>query len=231
MIRSSEDAAKTCRVLIVEDHTMLSQLFAEVVNSLPGFVVVGRSFGEADALRLCEEVNPNVMILDLVLADASGLTVMKKILAKRDLPRVLVCSGNLTPEIVREALEIGAVGLIDKTARLEEFRSAVLAVAEGRTYFGSEVATMLKGLVIGEPAPEIQRSRQLTRREQTVLSYVVQGLTSREIAKALGVSFYTVANHRSRLLRKFGLHRATQLSLYATRRNLLPRTDVAPQRE
>lgn len=225
MIRPSEDAAKVCRVLIVEDHTMLSQLFAEVVNSLPGFVVVGRSFGEADALRLCEQLNPDVMILDLVLADASGLIVMKKIRAKRDLPRVLVCSGNLTPEIVREALEIGAVGLIDKTARLEEFRAAVFAVAEGRTYFGSEVATMLKGLVIGEPAPEeVQRPRRLTRREQTVLSYVVQGLTSREIAKALGVSFYTVANHRSRLLRKFGLHRATQLSLYATRRNLLPRS-------
>ncbi|MBI2510466.1 MAG: response regulator transcription factor [Opitutae bacterium] len=231
MIRPSDKAAKVCRVLIVEDHTMLSQLFAEVVNSLPGFVVVGRSFGEADALRLCEQHNPDVLILDLVLADASGLSLMRKIRAKGPLPKVLVCSGNLTPEIVREALEIGAVGLVDKTARLEEFRSAVFAVAEGRTYFGSEVATMLKGLVIEQPAPDLPRPRPLTRREQTVLSYVVQGLTSREIAKALGVSFYTVANHRSRLLRKFGLHRATQLPLYATRRNLLPRSAAVPPKE
>jgi DNA-binding NarL/FixJ family response regulator len=230
-MRPSEKTATACRVLIVEDHTMLSELFSELVNSLPGFVVVGRSFGEADAITLCEQLNPDVLILDLVLGDASGLTVMTKLRARGDLPKVLVCSGNLTSEVVRQALEIGAVGLIDKTAQIEEFRSALFAVASGRTYFCSEVAAKMKRLVIDQPALDVPRRRRLTRREQTVLSYVVQGLTSREIAETLGVSFYTVANHRSRLLRKFGLHRATQLSLYATRRNLLPRSDVVPPPE
>lgn len=229
MISPLEKTAKAKRVLIVEDHTLLAQLLADVINSLPGFIVVARATGETEALVLCGELNPDVMILDLVLAKDSGLTVLTKLREKGELPKVLVCSGNLTPDVVREALEIGAVGLIDKTARLEEFRSALFAVASGRTYFGSEVAAMLKGLVVGQPSADLAQKRRLTRREQTVLTYVIQGMTSREIAEMLGVSFYTVANHRSRLLRKFGLHRATQLSLYATRRNLLPRSDVAPQ--
>jgi len=210
---------------------MLGQLLTEVINSLPGFIVVGRACGEADALRLCEELAPDVIILDLVLAQTSGLTVLTKLRAKSDLPSVLVCSGNLSSEAVREALEIGVVGLIEKTARLEEFRSALLAVAAGRTYFSSGVAAIMRELVVGQSEPEFVPRRRLTRREQTVLTYVVRGMTSREIAKTLGVSFYTVANHRSRLLRKFGLQRATQLSHYATRQNLLPRPDLAQQME
>lgn len=231
MIRPSENAAITTRVLIVEDHAMLGQLLTDVVNKMPGFAVVGRASAEGEALRLCADLEPDVMIVDLVLAASSGFTVLAKLRAKRALPHVLICSGHLSPEAVREALELGVLGLIDKTARLEEFRCALLAVARGRTYFGSEVAAMMKGLVVGESEPERAPPRRLTRREQTVLTYVVQGLTSRQIAETLGVSFYTVANHRSRLLRKFGLHRATQLSLYATRRNLLPRTDIAPRME
>jgi len=94
-------------------------------------------------------------------------------------------------------------------------------VAAGRTYFSPEIAGQIKDLVVASGSTPAVSPVRLTRREETVLCGLAQGLSTKQIASALGVSMHTVANHRSRLMRKTGLHRAAQLSLYAERRGLL----------
>jgi DNA-binding NarL/FixJ family response regulator len=213
--------AKT-RVVIIDDHTLLTELLTSVVDSLKGFHVVGSAQSEAQALQLCTRVRPNLIILDLILSSTFDLTLLEKISMLCPDARVVIFSGNLTPEVIKQVLAAGTYSLISKTATLGEFRAALAAVAVGRTYFSPDVSGVIKGLVV---APRLAEDRpgqlRLTRREETVLRHLAEGLSSKEIAAELGVSVYTVANHRSRLMKKTGLHRAAQLSLYAVRRGLL----------
>lgn len=223
--------SRVSRVVIIDDHTVLSELIASVVDSLRDFQVAGRAQTEAQALALCAEEQPDVVILDLVLSASSGLTLLAKLGTVCPKARVIIFSGNLTPGVIAQVLSAGAFSLVSKTATLEEFRSALLAVAAGRTYFSPEISAVIKSLVTDPSLVPVPRRSKLSRREEIVLGYVAQGLSSREIAAVLGVSVYTVANHRSRLMKKTGLHRAAQLSLYAERHGLLhPAATVPPAR-
>jgi len=212
--------AKT-RVVIIDDHTLLTELVTSVVDSLRGFQVVGSAQTESEALQLCARVQPALIILDLILSSTFDLALLGKIAALCPGARVVIFSGNLTPAVIRQVLAAGTYSLISKTATLAEFRSALLAVAAGRTYFSPDVSGAIKGLVVAPPATARPGQPRLTRREEMVLRHLAEGLSSKEIASALGVSVYTVANHRSRLMKKTGLHRAAQLSLYAVRCGLV----------
>ena len=217
------------RVVIIDDHTMLNELLSGVVDSLKGFHVVGSAQTEAVALQVCAREQPDLVILDLVLSSTFDLTLLEKIGQLCPRARVIIFSGNLTPGIIQLVLAAGAYSLISKSANLAEFRAALLAVAAGRTYFSPEVSGAIKGLVLNPTAPAVAGRARLTRREETVLCHLAQGLSSKEIAARLGVSVYTVANHRSRLMKKTGLHRAAQLSLFAVRHGLLTNSPAAPR--
>ena len=228
MEQPSHRVTKT-RVVIIDDHTMLNELLTSVVDSLKGFHVAGSARTEAAALQLCAKEHPDLVILDLVLSSTFDLTLLEKIGQLCPRARVIIFSGNLTPDIIQQVLSAGAYSLISKSANLGEFRAALLTVAAGRTYFSPEVSGAIKGLVVNPATPAATGRSRLTRREQTVLCHLAQGLSSKEIASRLGVSVYTIANHRSRLMKKTGLHRAAQLSLFAVRHGLLGNTPAAPR--
>jgi DNA-binding NarL/FixJ family response regulator len=213
-------------VVIVDDHAVLSELIMSVVDSLKSFRVAGRAQTEAEALALCRRVQPNVVILDLVLTASSGLTLLEKLGLVCPGARVVVFSGNLNPGLIAQALSAGAFSLISKSVTLEEFRAALLAVAENRTYFSPEISDAIKTLIVTPSMYPSGGRPKLSRKEEVVLIYLARGLSSKEIAATLGVSIYTVANHRSRLMKKTGLTRAAQLSLYAERRGLLNQMGV-----
>jgi len=220
MKRQSNEPGEV-RVVLVDDHRVLNELITRVVDSLPNFIVVGSAQTESEALAVCLREQPHIVILDVMLSGSSGLSLQQKLATLCPAARVVIFSGHLQPEVVREALASGACSLIDKTATLDEFAAALVAVAAGRTYFSPEIAAQVKSLVV-EPRQAGAGGRvRLSRREETVLRGLAQGLSTKEIAAALGVSTHTVANHRSRLMKKTGLHRAAQLSLYAARRGLL----------
>jgi DNA-binding NarL/FixJ family response regulator len=208
-------------VVIIDDHAVLGELISGVVETMKSLVVVGRAQTESEALALCAREQPDIVILDLILSASSGLTLLEKLRPVCPRARVVVFSGNLTPDVITEVLAAGAFSLISKSVTLEEFRTALLAVAAHRTYFSAEISATIKGLVTARPASAAAVREKLSRREKVVLAHLAQGKTSREIAGLLGVSLYTVTNHRSRLMKKTGLHRAAQLSLYAERHGLL----------
>lgn len=212
---------QTKRVVIVDDHKVLSELMTRVIDDRSGFKVIGCAKTEAEAVELCTRERPEIVILDLVLPRSSGLVVLDRLRQVTPESRVIVFSGNLTPEGIQRALTAGALGIVGKAVGLPEFEEALEAVAAGRTYFSTEVAEVIKNLVTGGPARAPFVLSELTPREQTVLRYLARGLSSKEIASELGVSVYTVVNHRSRLMKKTGLHRATQLSLFALHTGLL----------
>jgi DNA-binding NarL/FixJ family response regulator len=159
-------------------------------------------------------LHPDVLVLDLVLQNDSGLVLLEAVRRVCPLIRVLVFSGNVWSTAVRGVLAAGVHGVVDKMASLGEFRTALQAIADGRVYFSPYVSEQIKELVARRSEP-VRRAVPLTLREKDILRRLAQGLKPREIAAALEISVYTVINHRANLMRKIGLRGLAQLSLYA----------------
>jgi len=213
--------------MIVDDHAAIIGMMTQVVESLPGFKVVGSALDSGTAIEICSTQEIDIIILDLVLPGVSGLALLNELSALRPHARVLIFTGNLNPAAMRGAIAAGVLGVVEKMASLEIFRSALQSVAVGQTYFGPLAGDLIKGLVSRNNAPEVggrANLADLTKREKTVLCHVAQGLSSKEIADKLGVSVHTVINHRSNLMKKTGLRRIAQLSLFAAQSGLVGET-------
>lgn len=217
------DARKifTTRVVIVEDHVLFREMVTTVVNAIPGLKVVGWACNENEAITLCWRERPDLIVLDLLLPENHGIGTLARISAICRDARILIFSGNLTPGMIRQVLHAGPYSLIGKGATLDEFRQALRAVAAGQTYFSPEIAANIRFMVTSTGPQSSGGAQPLSAREESVLGCLARGMSSREIAALLGLSPHTVANHRSRLMRKLGLHRVAQLSLYAASRGLL----------
>ncbi|WP_069963005.1 response regulator transcription factor [Lacunisphaera limnophila] len=209
------------RVVIVEDHVLFREMVTTVVNGIEGLRVVGWACNESEAITLCWRERPDLIVLDLILPENHGVATLDRLTTICRSARVLVFSGNLTPGLIRQVLAAGPHSLIGKGATLDEFRRALQAVAAGRTYFSPEIAADIRSMVAAPGVAPPGGGLPLSPREESVLAGLAKGLNSREIAGQLGLSPHTVANHRSRLMRKLGLHRVAQLSLYAASRGLL----------
>ncbi len=208
------------RVLIIDDHEMVAGLLTELFGTLPGYEVIGYAKNSAEAEQLCERGRPDLIMLDLVLPDSPGLTLLRKIRTLCPAAQVLVFSGNLSGPVVRSALIAGAAGIIGKAISLDECKAAIHAVSAGRTYLCAQTSDAVRHLVCSVPTPA-QKIPELSQRERTVLQHIAAGLSSKEIAAKLGLSRYTVSNFRSKLSKKTGLHRAVQLSRYAAQIGLV----------
>lgn len=219
---SNSQSAGTTKVVIVDDHAAIIGMMTQVVDSLPGFKVVGSALDADTALTLCRNQPVDIIILDLVLPGVSGLSLLRDLTVIRPQARVLIFTGNLNAAAMRGALVGGVLGVVEKMASLETFRAALQSVAIGQTYFGPLAGELIKGLV-SRNSPSTGMV-ELTKREKTVLCHVAQGLSSKEIATKLGVSVHTVINHRSNLMKKTGLRRVAQLSLFAVQSGLIGET-------
>ncbi|MFA6959879.1 MAG: response regulator transcription factor [Opitutaceae bacterium] len=221
---SQARATGIIRVLIVEDHVAVIEMMVQVVESLPGFSVVGTAVDADAAVAFARKEPVDLVILDLVMPGVSGISLLSDLRLIAPRSHVLVFTGNLNATAIRAAISAGVLGVVEKMASLDVFRSALQAVAVGQTYFGPMAGTLVKGLITGENTATPFSTVSLTPRERTVLRHVAEGLNSREIAKKLGLSMHTVINHRSNLMKKTGLHRVAQLSLYAIQMGLVGET-------
>lgn len=200
-------------VYIIEDQTILRDLLLEVLKNVPGLDVVGTNTNGLIGYEECLELKPDFIVLDLILPGMDGLEILKQIKKKQPSVRVLVFSANFHASLVRQVVEAGAEGFIEKTAGLDEFKKAIEALREGQNYFGPTVVEVLRKIVV-DPEPA-DRASMLTSREREILKLVADSLTSKEIASKLGLSIKTVQNHRTSLMKKLGVHNVAGLLKYA----------------
>ncbi|HVS51185.1 MAG TPA: response regulator transcription factor [Opitutaceae bacterium] len=210
--------AEKIAVLVVEDQTAIREMLVAFVAAMPGFAVVGEAGNVDEALLVAAASRPRVVVLDWMLLGGLGLEFLRHVRIDPP-PYVLVFSANTTDLAVRESLAAGARGYLEKTASFSEFKSALQAVAEGRTYLGPAIAKNMRRLVNdpewGASSPE------LSPRERDVLRFVAEGLSSKEIADRLTLSVRTVENHRASISRRTGLRSVAQLTLHAVRLGLI----------
>ncbi|WP_197379615.1 response regulator [Mycolicibacterium mengxianglii] len=208
-------------VMVVDDHPIWRDAVARDLAE-DGFVVVATAEGLASARRRAAVVRPDVVLMDMRLADGDGAAATIEVLAVSPGSRVLVLSASAEQDDVLQAVKAGASGYLVKSASKTELAEAVRATAAGRAVFTPGLA----GLVLGEyrrlargTGPGIDRPT-LTERETEVLRHVAKGLTAKQIAAKLSVSHRTVENHVQATFRKLHVANRVELARYAIEHGL-----------
>ncbi|WP_113963920.1 response regulator [Mycobacterium shimoidei] len=208
-------------VMVVDDHSIWRDAVARDLTE-DGFTVVATADGVAAARRRAGVVKPDVVVMDMRLADGDGVQATTEVLAVSPSTRVLVLSASDERDDVLQAVKAGATGYLVKSASKSELAEAVRATAAGRAVFTPGLA----GLVLGEYRRMARRpdagpaTPSLTERETEVLRYVAKGLSAKQIASKLSLSHRTVENHVQATFRKLQVANRVELTRYAIEHGL-----------
>jgi two-component system, NarL family, response regulator NreC len=213
-------SAEKLRVVIVDDHAVVRSGLRRVLES-EGIEVVGEAGSPSDAVYRTIELKPDVVLMDVVMPEGSGIEAVPKLLELAPATKVLVLSMLDDPRYVREAFSVGASGYVLKEAADSEVVAAVREVAAGGNY----VHPALGARLIAADAEERRRSEEdpLSEREREVLRLLALGHTNQEIAKMLYISVRTAETHRAHILQKLRLQSRAELVRYALEQGLLER--------
>lgn len=208
-------------VVIADDHLVVRRGLRALLESESGITIVGEAADGREALDKVAELDPDVLVLDLVMPGTSGLEVLRKLSERRARTRVVVLSMHASEAYVVEALRAGAIAYVVKEASASELVDAVQHAAKNRQFLSSPLSeSRLEAYAIrATSSPDPYDA--LTAREREVLELAAQGLTNPEIGKKLAISPRTAETHRANLLRKLGLKGQKELIRYALRRGIV----------
>ena len=207
------------RVLIVDDHAVVRSGLKLVLESEEGIEPVGEAGSARDAIFEARSTKPDVILLDVVMPDQSGIEVIPTLLKENPEAKVLVLSMQDDPQYVREAFAAGASGYVLKEAADTEVVTAVREVAGGGRYVHPELGARLVAAESEER--RLADEDPLSEREGEVLRLLALGHTNQEIAKQLFISVRTAETHRAHIMQKLRLSNRAELVRYALDRGLL----------
>jgi two-component system, NarL family, response regulator NreC len=205
----------TTRVLLVDDHELLRAGLRSRLEQESGIEVVGESESAERAVVLARALQPDLVLLDLLLPRRNGFEAIPEILRVAPDARVIVISSQTAPSSVRRALTAGAAGYLPKRASDRELVAAIEQVTRGSRYVDPEVGATL---VVEKVASALD---DLSERERDVLQLLALGYTNQEIGKKLYISVRTVDTHRAHIMRKLRLETRAELVLFALAHGLV----------
>ena len=214
----TEPTFQPIRVLLVDDHTMVRRGLATFLMVFDDFKLVGEAENGADAIRLCGEVSPNVVLMDMVMPEMDGATATRAIRQKFPQIQVIALTSFKEGELIKSALEAGAIGYLLKDISADELAWAIRAANAGRATLSSEAAQSLVETANQPSAPGLD----LTERERDVLALMIEGLNNTQIAGKLTVSPSTIKSHVSNILSKLGVASRTEAVTLALRNRIIP---------
>jgi NarL family two-component system response regulator LiaR len=209
------------RVLIVDDHQVVRQGLRFVLEQEPDIEVVGDCPDGATAIAAINELDPSVVLLDMMMPGMDGLDVLRAINASPRSPAVIVLTSFSAEDKSLEAVRAGALSFIHKTTATDRMVEAVRAAAEGGSVLDPGVAAMLVKRVRSD-LPTDSPLATLSPREQDVLAMLARGRSNRAVARALSLSEETVKTYVSRILTKLGLQDRTQAAIFGLQQGLVP---------
>jgi DNA-binding NarL/FixJ family response regulator len=197
------------RVLIVDDHALLREGLRSRLEREPGISVVGEADTAERAVVMARQLQPDLILLDLLLPRKGGYDAIPELRAVAPEARILVVSSQASPSSVRRALSAGAVGYLPKRSSDRELVTAIRAVADGAGYVDPDLGAKLV-TPTGSPALE-----PLSERERDIVHLLALGYTNQEIGKKLYISVRTVDTHRAHIMRKLELETRAELVMFA----------------
>lgn len=194
-----------------------------LLERVPDMEVIGEAADGREAVKLAQELQPNVVILDIGMPLLNGLEAASQIKRDGDRIAIIVLSMYTDESYVIKALDAGAKGYLLKDNADESIERAIRSVAAGRPFFSPSIAqALLEDYVRLMRERKVQDSYELlTEREREVLQLLAEGKSNKEAAAVLNVSPYTVETHRTNLMQKLGLHNTAEIVLYAVRKSII----------
>jgi NarL family two-component system response regulator LiaR len=213
----TQPSPETIRVMLVDDHTMVRKGLATFLKTFDDLELAGEAENGIAAIRLCGEILPDVVLMDMVMPEMDGATVTSAIRQQFPSVQVIALTSFKEGNLVKNALEAGAIGYLLKDVSADELAKAIRAAHSGRTTLSPEAAQALVQTANQQPVPSID----LTEREHEVLALIVEGLNNTQIAGRLTISPSTVKSHVSNILSKFGVANRTEAVTLALRNGLV----------
>jgi DNA-binding NarL/FixJ family response regulator len=210
-------------IVLADDHHVVRQGLRSLLEAEPDFSVVGETGDGVEAAQLVERLQPDVLVLDLMMPGLNGLEVTRQVGQRSPRTRVVILSMHADEAHVLEGLRAGAVAYVLKESTSAELVRAVREAVAGRRYLSPPLSERAIEVYMQKvESTVLDPYETLTAREREVLHLVAEGYTNAEIADRLFISRRTVETHRANLMRKLGLRTQTDLISYALRRGILP---------
>jgi len=211
------NASNPIRVMIVDDHSMVRRGLAAFLKVYPDLELVGEARNGQEAVQVCEQVQPDVILMDLIMPEMDGMTATHTIRERCPHVQVIALTSFQEKELVQQALQAGAIGYLLKNVSATDLAEAIRAACVGRSTLAPEAIQAL----IQVESRGLTQDYDLTPREREVLALLVEGLSNPEIAERLSVSRSTAKAHVSNILSKLGVSNRAEAVALAIQQKLV----------
>lgn len=209
------------RILPVDDHPVVLEGIRACLHRCEQFEVVGVARSGEEAVAQAHQLSPDVFLMDVKMDGMDGLETTRKLRETYPHGRVLMFAGPDSNDLVPEMVRSGAKGWIRKNVSITDLISAIERVHRGETVVSPEIAETFFQSFVQQGGQSATPTRRVSQRERQVLRLIVNGEANRRIAESLNISIRTVEKHRQRMMRKFRVHKATELVRFAITENLV----------
>jgi DNA-binding NarL/FixJ family response regulator len=217
-----DEGEEKIRVAVVDDQRLFARGLSGLVGLLAGVEVVGVAYDGEEAIALCREQEPDVVLMDISMPKMDGISATREIKALLPRTAVLILTGHEEDEHVFEGIKAGAQGYLLKDSEPEDLWRAIRTVFAGDTIIAPDLAQKMLNTFEGGA----RLAPPLTDRELEVIKALARGMSDRQIARSLGISEKTVRNHTSNIYRKLHIFDRTQAVIYAVREGVIDVRDL-----
>ncbi|MEX2264049.1 MAG: response regulator transcription factor [Bryobacteraceae bacterium] len=211
------------KILLADDHGVVRKGLRFLLERQSNMEVVGEASDGREAVRLCEELKPTVVVMDIAMPHLNGIEATAQVVKRDPKIGVIILSMHSDETYLLRALSNGAKGYLLKDSAESDLVRAVQAVAEGRPFLSPAITqTVLDDYMRYLQQKNLTDSYDLlTDREKEVLQLLAEGKSNKEVATLLNLSPYTVETHRTRMMQKLNLHNTAEIVLYAVRKKII----------
>jgi two-component system nitrate/nitrite response regulator NarL len=218
-MQNGSDMQNRIAIVIADDHAVLRESLAALLQSQPDFAVLGSASNGDEALRLVQEHRPNVLVLDLFMPQSDGFEVLRTLDRAGNRVAAVVLTGSENEGDYVQVVRLGARGLVLKGDDPQHLFQAIRAVAEGELAFTDDVARSVLNAMASDSKPAPSSMMRLSERERQISYLVARGLKNRLIAEDLGISENTVKRHLQSIFSKTGSRDRLELAVMALSRD------------
>lgn len=221
----SADAKRPVRILLADDHDVVRHGLRRLLEEHPNWTICGEATNGRDAVSMCLELMPDIVVLDVSMPELNGLEATRQILKARPTTEILVFTMHQSEQLARNMLAAGARGYLLKSDASRNIVDAVASLAAHRPYFNMRVSeTILAGYLsaMKEKDSTVKRAGDpLTSREREILQLLAEGRSNKEVARRLTIGVKTVEAHRAAIMRKIGANSIVDVVRYAVRNQIV----------
>jgi len=211
------NTSQTIRVMLVDDHNVVRSGLATFLKAYDDLELVGEARNGLEAVNLCHQKKPDVILMDLMMPEMDGIAATRAILADHSEIKIIAMTSFEDEQLVQGVLAAGAISYLLKNVTSDELATAIRAASLGKSTLSPEAA----GALIHATRPTKQPSFDLTEREREVLNLVVQGHSNQQIADAMVISVATVKAHISSILSKLQVSSRAEAIAYAIKHKIV----------